>query len=627
MENGNLALALEMQQAGRIGEAKAQCLEVLRQAPKHPAALNLLGFLEHQAGNGQESIDAFRAAIAAQPDFADAHFNLGNIYSFHARPKEAAAAYAAYLALNPQDAAAHFQLAAALIALGDWQRALAALQATLRLAPDNRDGWTNLGYALKKLGRYEDSAEALRHAIALAPDSAECHNNLSTVLRDLRRPDEAAACFRTALALKPGFIEAENILGHALFDQGETDDAIAAFRRALERAPGDLASCINLAGLGERANRLDIAREAIARGLAISPDDASLHLLAAKCERREGNTAAAVQRLEKISGADARIAIDIAFELGQLHDRLDAPERAFAAFTEGNRLASELPAHRAVDKNEFRGLIRAIDRTLTPDWLAHWDEMPPAENPPAFLVGFPRSGTTLTEQILAAYPALSTIDEKSTLDAVLAEVVGYPAGLAALSAEQIDGLRGLYGDAAGPFAEPGKRIVDKMPLNIVHAAAIHRLFPGARIVLVLRHPCDAVLSGFMQNFTINSAMANFFSLADAAQLYSETMGLWRKSADLLPLDFHIVKYEALVGDFETETRKLLSFLGLDWNPAVSDFAARARERGRIDTPSYHQVTQEIYRHAAYRWRRYAEHFAALRPVLEPFVREFGYAWD
>ncbi|MBR46613.1 MAG: hypothetical protein CMM31_09085 [Rhodospirillaceae bacterium] len=161
IEQGNLALALEMQQAGRIIEAKSKCLGVLKASPKHPTAWNLLSFLEHQAGNGEGSIHAFREAIAVQPDFADAHFNLGNIYTFQGRPKEAAAAYRDYLTLNPNDGAAHFHLVSALLALSDWAQAVPSLRATLKLAPDHIDGWTNLGYALKMLGRYEEAVEAL----------------------------------------------------------------------------------------------------------------------------------------------------------------------------------------------------------------------------------------------------------------------------------------------------------------------------------------------------------------------------------------------------------------------------------------------------------------------------------
>ena len=143
----------------------------------------------------------------------------------------------------------------------------------------------------------------------------------------------------------------------------------------------------------------------------------------------------------------------------------------------------------------------------------------------------------------------------------------------------------------------------------------------------MRNPCDSCLSCFMQNFTVNSSMANFFTLEDTARLYAKVMSLWGKCADFLKLDFHVIRYEDLVGDFESETRKMLNFLGVEWHEAVREFAAHARARGKILTPSYHQVTQEIYQHATYRWQRYRDEFEGFRELLEPFVTDFGYRWD
>ncbi len=630
VETDHLSRALELHQAGRLDEAKAECRELLRHSPGHAVALNLLGFLEYQLGNGEKSIAAFRKAISAKPDFADAHFNLGNVFTSCDEPRQAATAYRA---LNPEDAEAHYLLANALLSIDELAAAEASLRAALERQPDHVDARTNLGYVLKRLGHYEEAAGQLRRALDLNPNSAECHNNLGTVLRNLRRFEEAAMAFREALRLKPDFIEAHNNLGHALFDMGELDAAIEAFGQALEIDPHDLSSCINLAGLGERSNRLDIAKAAIARGLGISSSDPSLHLLAAKCERREGQSEAAVKRLENIDGSAARdiTAIDIAFELGQLYDRLDEPERAFQHFSEGNRLARQYPAHRDIDKGEFLALIDSISATLSRDWLSSWSE-PPAlsdHHAPAFIVGFPRSGTTLTEQILNAHPKLQTLDEKPTLDVMLARLADYPRSVAGLSGARIEELRTVYFDAVAEYAEfdGDSRIVDKMPLNIIHAAAIRRFFPAAKIILVLRHPCDACLSCFMQNFTVNSSMANFFSLADAARLYAHVKRLWQHSSELLGLDCHIVRYEDLVGDFEAETRKMRDFLELEWHPAVMEYAANARAQGKILTPRYHQVTEEIYQHAKYRWRRYGDRFEDFRALLEPFVSEFGYGWD
>ena len=272
-----------------------------------------------------------------------------------------------------------------------------------------------------------------------------------------------------------------------------------------------------------------------------------------------------------------------------------------------------------------------VNERLSVDWLATWKDIsPPAKDrTPAFIIGFPRSGTTLTEQILSAYPLLRTLDEKPTLDTMLAQLPSYPDALAPLNDTQAEALRTVYYGAANEFIDTGgaARTVDKMPLNIIHTVSIKRLFPAAKLILVVRHPCDACLSCFMQHFVINSSMANFFSLEDSARFYEKIMGLWLKSARLLALDYNIIRYEDLVSDFETETRKMLDFLELEWDPAVADFAAHARLRGKILTPSYHQVTQEIYQSAKYRWQRYRDQFTDVKETLAPFVTEFGYSWD
>ena len=633
MDKDLFSHALELQQAGRLDEATSKCQEILRQDSSHFAAWNLLGFLNHQSGDNDSAINAFQSAISAKPDFADAYFNLGNIYRLGGRLGEAVNAYRGNLALNPEDAAVHMSLGIVLQELGEYADAAQSFRAVLQQQPNNPDALTNLGYGLKMLGRFEEAAENLRTALNLDSQSAESHNNYGTVLRDLRKFEEAAAAFRQALKLKPDFIEAQNNLGHALFDMGDLEAAITAFCHALEIRPDDLNSYINLAGLGERANRLDIAKSAVEGGLKISPEDPSLHLIAAKCERRDGQTESAIARLQRIDLATTRdvIAIDIAFELGQLFDKSDDAGQAFTYFTTGNQLSQQFPAHRGIDKTEFLELTDAVNAHLTADWLASWNELsPPSETPaPAFIVGFPRSGTTLTEQILAAHPKLRTLDEKPTLDRMLAQLPSYPSSLAHLSDAQAAELRAIYFAAVGEFIdiEGDARIIDKMPLNIIHAVSMQRFFPAAKLILVVRHPCDSCLSCFMQNFVVNSSMANFFSLEDTAALYTKVMRLWQKSTRLLPLDYHIVRYEDLIADFESETRKMLNFLGLDWDPAVADYAAHARQRGKIDTPSYHQVTQDIYQSAKFRWKRYRDQFDSVKPALEPFVEDFGYSWD
>jgi hypothetical protein len=171
---------------------------------------------------------------------------------------------------------------------------------------------------------------------------------------------------------------------------------------------------------------------------------------------------------------------------------------------------------------------------------------------------------------------------------------------------------------------PDTKLVDKFPLNIVWAHLIQRIFPHAKFILALRHPCDACLSCFMQNFGPNPAMQSFLSLSHTVQTYTAVMRLWREQTRLLPLQVHPIRYEDLVGDFQGQAGALLDFLGLGWDSRVEAFAAHALERGHIGTPSYHQVTRPLYRDALARWEGYAAQFSPFIGDLTPFIAAFGY---
>jgi len=661
-----LNAAVQHLQSGDLGAAEARCHSILEHTPNQFAALNLLGAIAMHSGKSDAAVDFFRKSTAANPAFFDAHLNLGNALRFvgdldgagsaflsclsiqpddallhlslgtvlleQGLTEEAVAAFRKAVALAPDDANAHCNLGNALMANGDLAPAVESFRAALVRAPRHEEALSNLGLTLKELGQLDEAAATLRSVVTLTPGVAEAHNNLGVVLRHQRHLEDALATFRTALRLQPDLIEAHNNIGHTLFEMDDVDGAITAFREALATHPDDIGTLTNLAGIGERANRLDVARPAIEQGLALAPDDPSLHLLAAQCERRDGDLDSAISRLENLhaQGLRPRVAIDIEYELGQLHDRQDNADAAFTHFAKANQLSADFPPHQMVDKHEFSSLIDSTCALLTPEWRQSWREssaVPDTRQAPVFMLGFPRSGTTLTQQILASHPALTTLDEKPTIDAVLAQIPGYPNALADLGADQIASLRQTYFEAVAACVDADTSaapVIDKMPLNIAYIPLIMRLFPEARIILNVRHPMDACLSCFMQNFIINSAMANFFTLEDTAALYAKTMGLWQTGVEVLTPDYHVVRYEQLVDDFDTETKSLLDFLGVEWDPAVHDYAAHARSAGRIFTPSYQQVTEPIYERARYRWQRYANDLKQIEAPLKPFIEDFGY---
>ena len=167
--------------------------------------------------------------------------------------------------------------------------------------------------------------------------------------------------------------------------------------------------------------------------------------------------------------------------------------------------------------------------------------------------------------------------------------------------------------------------IDKFPFYLTLAGLIHVAFPRAKFLFALRHPCDAVLSCFMQNFRLNEAMANFRTLGDTASIYDRTMRLWQAFRDRFGLDVHTIRYESLVDDFDGQVRGLCTFLGVPWEESLRQFSSKALDRGKINTPSYEQVSKPIYRDARYRWERYRPYLEPHLPLLQPWIERYGYA--
>jgi hypothetical protein len=278
----------------------------------------------------------------------------------------------------------------------------------------------------------------------------------------------------------------------------------------------------------------------------------------------------------------------------------------------------------------YRAHVAALAAVVDRDWYARWSPpAPPAARPsPAFLVGFPRSGTTLLDTMLMGHPGAHVLEEVPLLERVMREV-GALRRIADLGGGEIKRLRDLYFAALDEAAPglAGQQVIDKLPLNILGAPLIHRLFPDARFILALRHPCDVALSGFMQGFEMNAAMANFLDLGDTATLYDLVMGYWQRCRETLPLDVFELRYESLVADPESALRPLIAFLGLDWHDSLLDHRRTAAARGTISTPSYNQVTQKLYGDASGRWRRYRTQLEPVLPILLPWSERLGYPAD
>ncbi len=595
--------AVRAHQAGDLDRAAAGYAAILVARPGQPDALHLLGVVAHQRGDNARAEALIGKAIAARD----------------------------------HDPAFHNSLAAVLLAKGKARAATRPLRRAIALSPGYAEAHNNLGNALQALGALDEAVAAYRRALEARPGYVEALGNLGRACRALGDLDAAARAYREALSRRPGYLRAQRSLADILAEQGQGAEAEALFRSAIEADPDDAESRAALAALLERRGDLAAALAAAEAALAVDPEELRASLVAARCERRQGEPERALARLEALPAGDlppeSRAAVG--FETGNVCDRLGDYRRAFRAYRDGNAALLATSQAARVDREAFPAAVRRLDAILSREWVAGWT--PPvverAEDPtPVFLVGFPRSGTTLLDQILNSHPGLATIEEKPVLDAVKARLVRdygpYPACLPALDAQAIQALRAAYWQGAKRYLTPGAdgRLVDKMPLNIVDAVLIHRLFPAAPILLALRHPADVVLSAFAQAFRPNPSMIHLADPGDAARTYAAVMGLWQKTRTHLPLNVVTTRYEDMVADMAAETARILAALGLPWDEAVRGYRDNARGRP-ISTPSYHQVIQPIYGRSVGRWRHYREELAAVVPVLEPFVAAFGYTLD
>lgn len=544
--------------------------------------------------------------------------------------------------------------------LGQFDEAVQLYRQIVTALPGDFDSWNNLGNALTGSGAFDDAVAALERAVELNPGAAPTRINLAGALRDAGRDHECEQVLRKAAGDFPNDPKPSEELHRLFHALGREQESVEAIDEAVRRAPHDPAlqlqaavargsvddvngaergfhraieldgklrdAYIGLAVQYEHANRTDDLTQLLEQAEMTGVDDDVLALIRAFVLRRSGRFDEALACADKIP--DEVEPVRMAHLRGTCLDRVGRYEEAFGVFSVMNE------RHIADDPevlNRGKALRDAVsDRIamLTPEWVA---SLPPLALPagslpdPVFLVGFPRSGTTLLDTLLMGHPRTVVMEEEPPLNIVDHELGGQ-AQIPALDAAAATRWRDRYFEEVAKVAsvEPGQMLIDKSPLFLHHVPLITRLSPNAKFILALRHPCDVLLSCYMANFKLNPAMANFLRLEDAATLYDQSFALWERARSLIPINVFTVVYEQLIDDVEGTVRPLFDFLGLEWSDAVLDHESTAKNRGLIRTASYSQVTEPIYRRAAGRWRRYEEQLAPVIPIVRPWAEKWGY---
>ena len=557
----------------------------------------------------------------------------------------------AYCRMRPRDPEAHYLLGQALGRLGRLDEAKAAFHRVIALQPDAAVGHGGLGSVLHRQGRFQEAAEALRKACQLLPEDREYRLELVTCLERANLRQDAFQECRALLELDPEYARGYCVLGSLCCYAQQYDAATGHYHQALEHAPDMLEAHIGLGKIHTTLGAHALAREHYETVLRQRPDHveaiAGLALLHERCGELDeaygrvcqlvdlgchqttianvytnlcGHYDACAEAVRYAEATLASLAEDhhrerqvLHYVLGRRYDKMGEYDKAFRHYQQANR---QFPIH--YDAAAHADLVTGIIRTFSPAFMMTAPRAGDRSNRPVFIVGMPRSGTSLLEQVLASHPEVAAGGELENISdmvagegGIIASKGGYPGGVPELNGAQLDALAQSYHAHLREISTDARHVTDKMPHNFMALGLIALLFPGARVIHCTRDPLDTCLSIYFQDFTRHHDYAlDLENIGTHYRQYQRLMRHWRNVLDIPMLD---VAYQDLVRDQEATTRRLLDFCGLEWDPACLAFHRSERV---VNTASYSQVRQPMHSGSVERWRHYERHLDGLKDALE-----------
>ena len=599
-------------QKGLLVEAEEAARRAVTMDATMVAGWNNLGIILQEEGKLDDSLSCLERVVSLQPNYAEAHNNLGNTLKRLGRLDQARRHYERALELTPGYAEALSNMSHLLNDLGDLDQAMTFARRAIDANPRLSDAYINAAAVEVARDRYAEALRWIDALLSFAPLHVGALGVRATALRQLGRLDEALAEARRAVAAAPDDGEIQNILGEVLQAQNKLPEALAAFdRAALSTGFAPEKALVNrgiaLMEQGHKGDAEAVFEDILAHNPRSVPawfNFSDLHHFHAGDAR-----IAAMEALLAPGGIEGRAdRTALHFALGKAWLDVGNPERAFAHLDDGNRRKRASFSYDATATNRW---IDEIIAAFPVERFQHPRAGTPGSELAVFVVGMPRSGTTLVEQILASHPDIFGAGEMSALQVAVNTAGLYPASAAKFSVEEEAALGAQYLEAIRPLALHHRRVVDKMPSNFLFAGLIHRILPDARIIHVRRDPVDTCLSCYTKLFTREQQFAyDQTELGRFYRSYDRLLDHWRT---VLPADRFIeVRYEDIVGDIERESRRMLAFCGLDWDPACLDFHHTARI---IRTASLNQVRQPLHADSIGRWRPYAQYLAPLLDAL------------
>jgi len=609
-------LGLTLQELNQLDAAIKSYEVTLALQKNYIKAYNNLGIIYNEIGQKEDAVKSYKQAIALQPDYAEAHNNLGTTLQEMGQLDEAVNCYKKALGIQPDYVEVHNNLGNTLNLLGQNGEALNSYKQVLSISPDSADAHNNIGIIYQEMVQVEEAIKYYKKAIAINPEHAEANNNLGSCHYGLEQFDAAVKNYVKAIAINPDYDEAHFNLGITLNELGQSNEALNSFKQTLIINP-DYADAYNIIGIIlQEMGQTNEAFSSFVRALAIDPENTEFHHnLALMKNYKKGDTQLIqMQSLLSANNLSQSERIQLCFALAKAYTDLGEKDELFKALNEGNQLRKE-ELNYSIEKDlDHHSILRKMFLSN----IKNSSSYEPLSISPIFIVGMPRSGTTLVEQIISSHHKVYGAGELSVLSNLTKPIVDdYMTHNNPLSLKKILSIRQRYSNNLSNLNTSKSIITDKMPLNFRYIGFILKAFPEAKIIN-LKRDSRAVCWSIYKSYFPAEGLGFAFNMDDLARYYNsynELMIFWH---ELFPNKIYDICYEDLTTNQEEETKKLLEYCELDWDDNCLNFHKNKRA---VKTTSSLQVGEKIYQGSSNAWKKYETQIQPLIDGLKPYLNQ------
>jgi tetratricopeptide (TPR) repeat protein len=514
---------------------------------------------------------------------------------------------------------------------GNFEKAKNLFKKVISINNNIPEVYNNLGSIYLNEKNFKEAIKYLNQAIKLNPKLSIAYLNLGIIYQKVNDFKLAEENYLQSILFNKYNLLALFNLGNLYSDNDNLENAEKYYKQLIDLKPNMEQAYRNLFFIFDRSNQHKKLKDLLDLAKMNLPNHPIVDFFQGIYDYENTKFEAVIDNFEKIKINEKDIGIFITKSqlLGKSYDQIGDYDKAYNCFLDSNNVINKIFGNR-YKKEIYIDIIKERINFYHNFKLNSWGSISSSDNDPIFLVGFPRSGTTLLDTILRSHKSIDVIEEKPIVDKLIEnlklETENNLLNLENLNKKSYTKIKELYLKTRGEYAKSNneKIYIDKLPLNFIYIGEIIRLFPKAKFIFALRNPYDVILSCFMQQFTPNDSMMNFINLKDSANFYDISMKLYKMYFELFKSNIYEIKYEDVIQNFDDTIKKLLNFLNLEWEDEVKKFYKTARERGIISTPSYNQINKPLYQKSIHRWRNYEKNFAEIDTDLNFWKNEFKY---